>query len=170
MMEQTNVKIIRSARRKKTIQTKSVNGKLWIYLPSSMTEAEEKKWIEKMIKKNENRERRQKLNSDGLLLKRAQELNKIYFDGVLDFDIKFVTNQNTRFGSCAPENKMIRVSDRIANMPRWVRDYVIIHELAHLLYPDHSKKFWEKVDQYKYVERAKGYLIAVGMLSDEEKQ
>jgi hypothetical protein len=46
-------------------------------------------------------------------------------------------------------------------MPSWVQDYIIIHELAHLLHPDHSKKFWELVDQYKYAERAKGYLIAL---------
>ena len=169
-MDYKNVKIIRSERRKKTIQTKYVDGKLCIYLPSGLTEAEETKWIDQMITKNENRQRKQKLNSDGLLLKRAQDINKIYFGGNLDFDIKYVTNQNSRFGSCTPENMVVRISDRIANMPRWVRDYVIIHELAHLLYPDHSKKFWEKVYQYKYTERAKGYLIAVGMMPDENKQ
>ena len=43
-MKQANVKIIRSAKRKRTIQGKMVNGKLWIYLPSSMTKAEEQKW------------------------------------------------------------------------------------------------------------------------------
>ena len=167
-MDYRNVKIIRSERRKKTIQTKYVNGKLWIYLPSGMTETEEKRWIDRMITKSVNRQQKQKLNSDGLLLKCAQELNKLYFDGELDFDIKYVTNQNSRFGSCTPENMVVRISNRIANMPRWVRDYVIIHELAHLIYPDHSKEFWGKVNQYKYTERAKGYLIAVGMLSDEK--
>ncbi|MCK4416337.1 MAG: M48 family metallopeptidase [Thermoplasmatales archaeon] len=169
-MDCKNVKIIRSERRKKTIQTKYVDGKLCIYLPSGLTEAEEKKWIDRMITKSVSRQRKQKLNSGGSLWKRAQNLNKIYFRGNLDFDIKYVTNQNSRFGSCTPENMVVRISDRIANMPRWVRDYVIIHELAHLLYPDHSKKFWEKVYQYKYTERAKGYLMAVGMMPDENKQ
>jgi predicted metal-dependent hydrolase len=167
-MDYRNVKVIRSERRKKTIQTKYVNGKLWIYIPSGMTEVEEKKWIDRMITKSVRRQQKQKLNSDGLLLKRAQKLNKLYFDGELDFDIKYVTNQNSRFGSCTPENMVVRISDRIANMPRWVRDYVIIHELAHLIYPNHSKEFWGKVNQYKYTERAKGYLIALGMLSDEK--
>lgn len=169
-MDYKNVKIIRSKRRKKTIQTKYVDEILYIYLPSGLTETEEKKWIDRMITKNENRQRKQKLNSDDSLWKRAQDLNKIYFGGNLDFDIKYVTNQNSRFGSCTPENMVVRISDRIANMPKWVRDYVIIHELAHLLYPDHSKKFWEKVNQYKYTERAKGYLIAVGMMHDGNKQ
>lgn len=48
-------------------------------------------------------------------------------------------------------------------MPSWVQDYIIIHELTHLMYPDHSKKFWETVNRYKYAERAKGYLIALGV-------
>ena len=166
-MNRDNVKIIRSAKRKKTIQAKIANGKLWIYIPSGMTKAEEKKWVTTMIEKSENRKRRHKLNSDGMLQKRARELNKQYFDGTLDFDIKYVTNQTSKFGSCTPDNKMIRISDRIGTMPRWVRDYVIIHELAHLMHPNHSKKFWKKVNQYKYAERARGYLIAVGMLLDE---
>ncbi len=167
-MNQTEVKIVRSAKRKKTIQAKMVNGKLWIYLPSGMTKAEEQKWIEQMSKKFDKRKRSKKLNNNETVQKRAQQFNKQYFNGDLDFDIKYVTNQTSKFGSCTPQTKMIRLSDRIADMPRWVQDYVIIHELAHLIHPNHSKKFWEKVYQYKYTERAKGYLIAVGMDSDEE--
>lgn len=165
-MNLANVKIIRSAKRKKTIQAKMVNGKLWIYLPSGMTKAEEQKWIEQMSKKFDRRRRRQKLNSDGILKKRARQLSKQYFNDALGFDIQYVTNQTSKFGSCTPKTRMIRVSDRIAAMPQWVQDYVIIHELAHLIYPNHSKKFWEKVYQYRYTERAKGYLIAAGMKND----
>lgn len=167
-MNQANVKIIRSAKRKRTIQAKMVKGKLWIYLPSGMTKAEEQKWIKEMTERFEKQKQRQKLNSNGMLQKRAQQLNKQYFNDVLDFDIQYVTNQTSKFGSCTPRTKIIRVSDRIATMPQWVQDYVVIHELAHLIHPNHSKKFWEKVYQYKYTERAKGYLIAVGMKSDEK--
>ena len=167
-MNQTNVKIIRSTKRRKTIQAKMVNGKLWIYLPANITKTKEQRWIEQMKKRFDKRKRRQKLNSDERLQKRTQEINKQYFNGILDFEIKYVTNQTSKFGSCTPRTKMIRVSDRIATMPQWVQDYVIIHELAHLVHPNHSKKFWEKVYQFRYTERAKGYLIAVGMESDEK--
>jgi hypothetical protein len=167
-MKYKNVEIIRSEKRKKTIQAKDVNGKLFIYLPNDMSKEEEKKWIDKIIERMEKRKRKRKLNSDGQLVERASELNRKYFDGKLKFDIKYVTNQNSRFGSCTPDDKTIRISDRLADMPQWVRDYVIIHELAHLIHPNHSKKFWELVNRYKYVERAKGYLIAVGMASDDK--
>jgi len=164
-----NIEIIRSKRRKNTVQAKFVNEKLLIYLPSGMTESEEKKWIDKMTKWSQRHKKRKQLNGNTDLFKRAQELNKMYFDGSLDFSIKFVTNQNTRFGSCTSTTNSIRISDRLAKMPRWVQDYVIVHELAHILHPNHTKRFWEKVNQYKYAERAKGYLIAVGMQSDDER-
>ncbi len=116
-----------------------------------------------MIKRNEQSEQKRLLRkSDCWLLERAQLFNKKYFNGELDFSITYVLNQNTRFGSCTTADKTIRISEKVKTMPSWVQDYIIIHELTHLLYPDHSKQFWEKVNQYPYAERAKGYLIAVG--------
>ena len=162
-MTPSQVTVIRSRRRKKTIQTKSQDGHLWIYLPAGMHPREEQKWIERMMKRNECREQKKIVKeSDSWLFQRAKELNKKYFNKALDFSIKFVNNQNSRYGSCTSLDKSIRISERVKTMPSWVQDYIIIHELAHLIYPDHSKEFWETVDQYKYAERAKGYLIALG--------
>ena len=162
-MTPSQVTIIRSQRRKKTIQTKYGDGHLWIYLPAGMNPKEEQRWIDRMIQKSQRWEQKKTLKeSDGWLRRRAQELNKRYFNGILVFSIQFVTNQNSRYGSCSSLDKSIRISNRVKTMPSWVQDYIIIHELTHLIYPDHSKKFWETVDQYTYAERAKGYLIALG--------
>lgn len=163
-----NIQIKRSKRRKNTVEAKFVQDKLVIYLPYGMGESDEKKWIDKMTRWGNNHKKRKEFNNDSQLLDRSQKLNKKYFNGDLDFSIKFVENQKTKFGSCTIKTKSIRISDRLAKMPQWVQDYVIIHELAHILYPNHSQKFWEKVNQYKYAERARGYLIAVGILSDDK--
>jgi len=164
------VTIIRSRRRKKTIQTKSGDGRLWIYLPAGMNPKDEQKWIDRMIQRNERWEQKKTVKqSDGWLIHRAQELNKKYFNGTLNFSIRFVTNQNSRYGSCTSLDKSIRISDRVKTMPSWVQDYIIIHELSHLIYPDHSKKFWETVNRYRYAERAKGYLIALGVEKIDEE-
>jgi hypothetical protein len=168
-MAPSQVTIVRSRRRKKTIQTKYAGGHLWVYLPAGMSSHDEQKWIAKMIERSERWEQKRTVTkSDTWLLQRAQQFNKKYFNGTLDFSITFVTNQNSRFGSCTSVDKTIRISDKVKTMPLWVQDYIIIHELTHLLYPDHSKKFWETVNQYKYAERAKGYLIAVGTEAAEQ--
>lgn len=169
-MVSCQITVIRSKRRKKTIQTKYRDGHLWIYLPFGMSAKNEQKWITRMIERNKRWERKKTIKeSDQWLHQRAQYLNKKYFDGSLDFSIQFVTNQNSRYGSCTSVDRTIRISDKIQRMPSWVQDYVIIHELTHLIHPDHSKQFWDTVNQYRYTERARGYLIAVGAEKAEEE-
>ena len=169
-MTPPQVTIVRSPQRKKTIQTKYAHGHLWIYLPAGMSSRDETKWVERMIQRNQRSVKKQTLKeSDPWLQQRAQEMNRKYFEGALTFSICYVTNQQSRFGSCTSMDKTIRISDRVKTMPSWVQDYVIIHELAHLLYPDHSKNFWKIVNQYKYAERAKGYLIALGANPAEQE-
>jgi hypothetical protein len=105
--------------------------------------------------------------TDEMLEKRARELNREYFDGRLRWQsIRYVTNQNTRFGSCTPDDGTIRLSHRLSSMPAFVRDYVIIHELAHLEESNHGPRFWKLVNRYPLTERARGYLMAVGLEED----
>lgn len=129
-----------------------------------MSRAEEAVWVEKMAARFEARSLRRRLNSEGDLQRRARELNREYFDGRLKWSsLTYVTNQNTRFGSCSPADKTIRISAALAGMPSFVRDYVIVHELAHLEEPNHSAAFWKLVNRYPLTERARGYLMAKGM-------
>lgn len=78
-----------------------------------------------------------------------------------------MSNQNKRHGSCAPGRGTIRISHRLATMPRFVLDYVIVHELAHLAQPNHGREFWLLVNQYPKTERARGYLMAAGLENEE---
>ncbi len=55
----------------------------------------------------------------------------------------------------------IRISTRVRGMPGYVLDYVVLHELAHLLVPGHGKDFWTLVGGYPRTERARGYLEGV---------
>ena len=74
-----------------------------------------------------------------------------------------MTNQNKRYGSCSPASKTIRLNHRLATMPQFVRDYVIVHELAHLEQANHGPKCWELVYKYPLTERARGYLMAIDL-------
>jgi predicted metal-dependent hydrolase len=75
-------------------------------------------------------------------------------------EIRWATDMTARWGSCTPTTGAIRISDRLAAFPDWVVDYVIVHELAHLVVPGHDAHFWQLVHRFSSSERAIGYLIA----------
>jgi predicted metal-dependent hydrolase len=75
--------------------------------------------------------------------------------------VRWVSNQGSRWGSCTPVDGSIRLSDRLSGMPEWVVDYVLVHELAHLLEIGHGPRFQALVSHYPKAERARGYLLGV---------
>lgn len=157
------IRIIRSKKRRKTVQAREIGGVLEILAPAHMSD----KQLEPVIndfKERINRHKKLSKLDDQALERRANTLNHQYFDNLLQWkSIRWVTNQNRRHGSCNTDRGTIRISHRIAEMPRFVQDYIIVHELAHLIEPNHSQQFWELVYQYPRAERARGYLMAVGM-------
>ena len=158
------VKIIRSRRRRRTVEARLESGVLVVRAPAGLSTAELGPIIDKLKARLEKKQARRRYTSDEVLETRAKELNRRYFGGTLTWQsIRYVTNQNTRFGSCTPTQGSIRISQRVADMPGWVRDYIIVHELAHLLEANHSPAFWELVNRYPKTERARGYLMALGM-------
>jgi len=163
------VKVIRSKRRKKTIAARLIDGEvLEIRAPQNISEKELQEAIAKLGGRLQRKRRLRAEKADTALQRRAQELNHRYFDGKLRWhSIRYVTNQKRSSGSCSPRKGTIRISDMLRDYPAWVRDYVIVHELAHLIEPNHSKRFWRLVNRYPRTERARGFLIAMGVEQDE---
>ncbi|HEV7526639.1 MAG TPA: M48 family metallopeptidase [Acidimicrobiia bacterium] len=81
--------------------------------------------------------------------------------------VRWVDNMRQRWGSCTPEDGSIRVSARLAAFPSWVLDYVLVHELGHLLVPNHGPAHDALVDRFPQAERARGFLIAIDLDPDE---
>jgi predicted metal-dependent hydrolase len=164
------VEVVRSDRRRKTVSAELKNGVLVVRAPMAMSDKELAPVIEKLKARLGKRVQRSPI-SDADLQARAQILNRRYFNGRFRWQsIRFVTNQDKRFGSCTPSQGTIRLSDRLAKMPQWVQDYVIVHEMAHLEEANHGPRFWKLVSSYPLTERARGYLMAVGLeeLSGED--
>lgn len=161
LADEWEIRVVRRKRRKKTVEARLEHGVLVIYAPATLSDAELQPIIDNL---RDRMQRRRQKPSDTTLEQRADQLNQTYFGGELSWhSITFVTNQRRSYGSCTPANGTIRISDRVAKLPDWVLDYVLVHELAHLVEPNHGSDFWALVNRYPLTERARGYLMALDM-------
>jgi len=151
------IEVIRSTKRRRTVSAAIVDGVIRIRMPAHLTTEEEAEFVHDLAGRLERRWFSDHVDLD----ERATRLAARY--GLpTPSSIRWVTNQNARWGSCSIASREIRISDRLAAYPPWVLDYVLVHELAHLVVPDHSPAFRALVDRYPRAERARGYLIAKG--------
>jgi predicted metal-dependent hydrolase len=156
------VEVVRSARRRKTVQARLVGGVLRVHIPARMSAEEERRWVSEMVGRMERRTTAARIDLDD----RARSLARQY--GLeRPASIRWVDNQVSRWGSCTPQDRTIRISSRLGGEPLWVLDYVIVHELAHLSVAGHGPRFWRLVERYPLAERARGFLIARGLDSGE---
>ena len=135
-----------------------VGSVMELRIPARMSVKEEAKWVAEMSA----RFKRKTVTKEIDLVDRCAGLAK-QLDLRRPSSVRWVTNQEQRWGSCTPADKAIRISDRLSKAPLWVLDYVLVHEMAHLSVADHSPKFWAIVNRYPRTERARGYLMALGL-------
>ncbi|TDC90402.1 M48 family peptidase [Saccharopolyspora aridisoli] len=178
-MAEPQVEVRRSKRRRQTVSAYRDGDKIVVLLPARMSRAEEKRWVADMLsrlQRSETRRRSPARNSDEALVQRCRELSVKYLDGRTDpSSVRWVPPMRTRWASCTPSEGTIRVSERLRDVPGWVLDYVLVHELAHLLVPGHGADFWKWVERYPKTQRAIGYLegvvaashLQVGLTDDE---
>jgi predicted metal-dependent hydrolase len=158
------VDIIRSRRRRRTVSAYRDGDRTVVQLPAGLSRADEERWVADMLSRLSRREARTRAGGDTELISRAAELSARYFGGrAKPKNVRWVTNQNSRWGSCTPSDGTIRLSHRLRTMPSWVVDYVLVHELAHLLVAGHGPAFWELVELYPRTERARGFLEGVAL-------
>ena len=175
---QLPVTIRRDKRLKKTARwQREPDGSLLVRIPNRMPKAQLPKLLENITAQLEKNKQTAKRRTDEDLQARATYLNRTCFDGKISWEaIRWVPPMKTRLGSCTtggPTDGHIRISEEIRDWPQWVVDYVIVHEMAHRLHPNHSAQFWQTVNQaYPNTERARGFIkgvmFAQGKSWDEE--
>lgn len=152
------VEVRRSPRRRRTVSAYREGDRTVVLIPAQMSAKEEERWVRAMVERLERRERRSALEEPELS-RRAMALSAQYLGGkARPVSVRWVSNQAARWGSCTPVDGTIRISDRVRSLPDYVLDYVLLHELAHLLVPNHGPAFWNLLAAYPRTERARGFL------------
>jgi predicted metal-dependent hydrolase len=157
-----DVEVVRSPKRRKSVSARVVDGRIVIRMPQWMTKAQEAEYVEAMVAKLVRQHTAKTVD----LTARAAELARRYRLPE-PRSIRFVSNQASRWGSCSPASREIRISDRVAAFPGWVLDAVIVHELAHLVEVNHGPAFHALADRYPKQERAYGFLLAMQLTDDD---
>ncbi len=163
------VVVRRSARRRRTVAAFWEDGKAVVAIPAHFTKAQESEWVRRMVEKLQRQGERRSggkgrrpATGDVELAAHAATLSHRYFGGrAVPRSVRWVSNQNSRWGSATPADGTIRLSDKLRPMPQWVIDYVLLHELAHLLVAGHGPAFWRLLEAYPETERAKAFLEGV---------
>jgi predicted metal-dependent hydrolase len=157
----SEVEIRRSARRTRTVRAYREGDKTIILMPANLPADVEREHVESLLGRLERREARTR-PSDAQLAQRCAELSDTWFGGRANpSSVRWVSNMTKRWGSCSSVDASIRISDRLKGVPPYVLDYVLVHELAHLLEPNHSAQFYSLVQGYPESEKAKGFLEGV---------
>lgn len=158
------VEVRRSQRRRRTVSAYRDGERVVVLIPAQFSRAEEREWVDRMLERLASRDQRVR-RGDSDLQARATKLAMRYLHeypgAARPASVRWVNNQNGRWGSCTPSDRTIRLSHRVQDMPDWVLDYVLLHELAHLVVPSHNNAFWDLVARYPRAERARGFLEGV---------
>lgn len=156
------VTIRRSRRRRRTLSARRDGDGILVMVPWGMDPREERRGVEDLVGKVLARRRRSHRGDDDLA-RRARTLAHTYLDPhaghpVRPTSVRWVTNQNQRWGSCTATTGEIRLSDRMRAFPGWVVDYVLLHELCHLVHADHGPAFRALVARHPRAQEAEGFL------------
>lgn len=152
------IEVVRSARRRKTVQARQVGDVLRVSIPAAMSVRDEQRHVAEMV-----RRWRRRTDAGAVDLEARAAGLAARHRLPRPTAIRWVANQDHRWGSCTPADGTVRISDRLASEPPWVLDYVIVHELAHLSVAGHGPRFWALVARYPRAERARGFLMARGL-------
>ncbi|MXW41861.1 MAG: M48 family metallopeptidase [Acidimicrobiia bacterium] len=151
------IRVIRSPKRRKTAAAKILPDCIEVRVPAGMAPDIEADMVAKLVTRLE----RKRIANAGTpnLAERAAHLAQRYN---LRQPVSITwAEQNDRWGSCSSLRSTIRISTRLAKVPTWVLNAVIVHELAHLSEPNHSPAFWALANRYPHQERASGFLEAM---------
>lgn len=157
-IDEGEIVVIRSPRRKRHISAYRQAGRIVISIPARLSKADERAIIPEMVAKIRAQEAARTPGEielaqriDELLTAHAPEIserpNSVHW-----------RSMRQRWGSCTSVDGSIRISDRLKQAPEYVLDFLLFHESIHLRYADHGEQFQEVMDRFPEGAKAQAYL------------
>lgn len=157
-IDEGEILVIRSTRRKKNISAYRQGGRIVISIPARMSKADERAVVPEMIATIRRQEAEQTPDESELATRIDQLLTELAPE-ISERPISVTWRaMRERWGSCTTVDRTIRISDRLKLAPRYVQDYVLFHEAIHLRYGDHGEEFQEVLSRFDDGELASAYL------------
>ncbi len=156
-----DVEVRRSTRRRRSVTAYREGGRTIVVVPQRMARSDIAEYVVELVGRLDAREKRAR-RTDEQLHARALQLSHRYLDDrAAPRTVRWVSNQHRRWGSCTPVDSAIRLSDRLQTMPEHVVDYVLLHELVHLLVPGHGPDFEAWMQRYPRLLESRAFLAGV---------
>jgi predicted metal-dependent hydrolase len=157
-VDQGEIIVIRSKRRKKNISAYRQGGQIVVSIPARMSKADERTIVPEMVDRIRSAEK-DRTPSASELITRTVALIVAYAPEISERPASIEWRQmRQRWGSCTGIDRSIRISDRLKFAPSYVQDYVLFHEAIHLRFFDHGADFQRLLLNYPLGEKAQAYL------------
>jgi predicted metal-dependent hydrolase len=157
-VDQGEIIVIRSKRRKKNISAYRQGGQIVVSIPARMSKTEERTIVPEMVERIRSAEA-DRTPSESVLIDRTVALIQAYAPEITERPASIDWRQmRERWGSCTGIDRTIRISDRLRFAPTYVQDYVLFHEAIHLRFFDHGPDFQRILAAYPEGEKAQAYL------------
>ncbi len=155
-IDEGEIVVIRSKKRKRSISAFRQGGKIVISIPARLSKAEEREVVPEMIAKIRAKE----VAPDETEL--SKEIDRLLSKYAPEITIRPASvawrSMNERWGSCTSVDRTIRIATKLQRAPKYVLDFVLYHEAIHLYIYDHGSEFQEFLKRYPRHLEAEAFL------------
>ncbi len=153
-------------KRVRNVNARLVDGELRVSAPLGLPADRLDEIVETLARRLVRRTRAAELNDEDAALRIARRVASRFPEPPAVTHVRFVTTQRARWGSYSRRTATVRLNAVLRELPAWVLESVVAHELAHAVHPNHSPAFWSLLRRVcPETDRARAFLEGVSWVA-----